>query len=58
MENNKRGGSRPGAGRPKGDRNNTILIKVNDDALEKWKQGINRTDQIEGFILSQEFKTK
>lgn len=51
----KRGGRRDGSGRPKGDRNNTILVKINDAAMERWRQGVNRTSQIEAFILSKDF---
>lgn len=50
-----RGGRRDGSGRPKGDRTNTILVKINDDAMERWRQGVNRTSQIEAFILSKDF---
>lgn len=54
----KRGGRRDGSGRPKGDRTNTILVKINDDAIERWRQGVNRTSQIEAFILSKYFMIK
>lgn len=52
----KRGGRRDGSGRPKGNRTNSILVKINDDAMERWRQGVNRTSQIEAFILSNDFK--
>lgn len=53
-----RGGHREGAGRPKGNRTNTILVKVNDEAMERWRSGVSRTDQIETFLLSPDFKTE
>lgn len=53
-----RGGRRDGAGRPKGDRTNTILVKINDAAMKRWRQGVNRTSQIEAFILSKDFKVE
>ena len=53
-----RGGRRDGAGRPKGDRTKSVLVKINDAAMERWRRGVNRTSQIEAFILSKDFKVE
>lgn len=51
LKNNKRGGSRPGSGRPKGNRTHTVTIMMNDATFQKYKSIPRKYDVIERMIL-------
>jgi hypothetical protein len=52
MGNNevKRGGVRPGSGRPANDRNVQLLVRITQEASDKLKQVSNKSEFIDNLI--------
>lgn len=53
-EKKKRGGHRPGAGRPKGVRNKAVTFKLSDRAMEKLEKVKNKSQYIDNLIIDDE----
>ena len=47
----KRGGKRPGAGRPRTGRRNVVAVRLSDEALQKLERFENRSRYIENVIM-------
>ena len=50
----KRGGKRPGAGRPRTGRRNVVAVRLSDEALRKLERFENRSRYIENLIMGDE----
>lgn len=54
MKNEKRGGRREGAGRPAGDRNRMVCLRLSDEAVTKLDRLTdNRSEYIDRMIKEQ-----
>lgn len=50
----KRGGKRPGAGRPRTGRKNVVAVRLSDEAIAKLERFENRSRYIENLIMGDE----